>query len=405
MSSNRDWNSEISTLREEGNMNYYHQYETSGWKSPFVKLWRKIMSPVLTPLYAKQNAYNQHVANEIEALVAEINYLRAVNEDQARINSELSDRTQKLETECAGLHSDCDFLRGEYVRLNGEISNLSANQSMCTREVASSLARYNSMDKRVTHLESVESVIATGVDVADSESFEAAVAAKDEEAYELDYLAFENAFRGDEADIKAKLTQYVPYFADKKNVYDLGCGRGEFLEILKENGIEATGVDMYPPFVEECQEKGLKIVEGDAVSFVSDLENDSADGFMLAQVAEHLPTEALIKLIFKSFDKLKTGGVMIMETPNPMCLSIYRNAFYLDPTHSTPVHPKYLEFLFRNAGFSDVKIVFTESSKIQYRLPLLDVSGCANLAEFNDGLNVLSDVLFGSQDYAVIAIK
>ena len=94
----------------------------------------------------------------------------------------------------------------------------------------------------------------------------------------------------------------------------------------------------------------------------------------------------------------------MIETPNPTCVSTYLNSFYLDPTHNNPIHPKTLKFFLQQAGFSNIKIVFNEQSRIPYRLPLLEVEN-ANLAEFNDGINFLSDVIFGCQDYAIIAEK
>lgn len=221
----------------------------------------------------------------------------------------------------------------------------------------------------------------------------------------IDYEKFESNFRGCEEDIKNRQSFYLPYFEGKKNVLDVGCGRGEFLQLLQENNIPASGVDAYAGFVEKCREKGLDVIEGDAIEYIKNLEESSLDGIFSAQLIEHLTTNELVELCTEAFKKLSVGGCMILETPNPTCLSIYTNSFYIDPTHVKPVHPQFMEYLLKEAGFSKVEVVYTESSKINYSLPMLDSNNVENLSDFNEGIKVLSDVIFGSQDYAIIATK
>lgn len=230
---------------------------------------------------------------------------------------------------------------------------------------------------------------------------------KDEtEIYDqLEYGKFEDYFRGAKEDIKRKQEMYLPYFTECNHVIDLGCGRGEFLELLSENKVQATGVDFNKEFIEDCVQRGLAAVEGDAVAYLHEMEDGSVDGIFAAQLVEHLKTNELIQLCKEAYCKLRKGGYLVIETPNPTCLSIYSNAFYMDPSHNKPVHPKTLEYFLREAGFEQVEIIFTECSKVGYRLPLLEIEGVENLQKFNDGLNCLSDLIFGSQDYAIIAQK
>ena len=226
-----------------------------------------------------------------------------------------------------------------------------------------------------------------------------------EELYQgLDYLNFENHFRGSETEIKNKQRRYVPVFQQCRRVLDLGAGRGEFLELMRENGIFAEGVDLYKPFVEYVRKKGLAVASGEAVAYLSEQEDESFDGIFAAQLVEHLTTQQLCALCSESYRALQSGGILVLETPNPTCVSTFLNNFYLDPSHTRPVHPQTLAYYLERAGFQNIRIEFTEESRIPYRLPLLTVAG-ANLNEFNNGVNALSDIIFGSQDYAIIAEK
>lgn len=221
----------------------------------------------------------------------------------------------------------------------------------------------------------------------------------------IDYGAFENAFRGTQEQIRKAQEEYIPYFSGKDNVLDMGSGRGEFLELLRENGISAHGVDLYEGFVELCKEKGLDAVHGDAIEHLLKQEDNSLGGIFGAQLVEHLSPEQIVTICNAAYDKLQEGSCIILETPNPRCLSVYTNAFYIDPSHIKPVHPDTLKYYMEQAGFKDVQILYTESSKVPYELPLLNAQNVENLEEFNSGMKLLSDLIFGSQDYAVIARK
>ena len=220
----------------------------------------------------------------------------------------------------------------------------------------------------------------------------------------LNYADFENYFRGSEAEVKKRHCQYIPEFQGCRHVLDLGSGRGEFLELMRENGIYAEGVDLYDEFVEHARKKGLAVTYGDATEYLCKEPENSYDGIFAGQLVEHLTVQQLQTLCTESYRVLRSGGRLIIETPNPTCVSTYLNSFYMDPSHVKPVHPKTLEYYLKETGFRSVRIKFTESSRVPYRLPLLNVEG-ANLDEFNDGINALSDVIFGCQDYAVIAEK
>ena len=157
--------------------------------------------------------------------------------------------------------------------------------------------------------------------------------------------------------------------------------------------------------MEYCTIKGLNAVHDDGLHYLKALKDETIGGIFAAQLVEHLKIDDIISLCTLSFLKLKPGSCLILETPNPTSLSIYTNAFYIDPSHVKPVHPKMLKYFLEKAGFQDIEIIFTESSKIDYKLPLINGNGIENLEEFNNGVNLLSDLIFGSQDYAIIARK
>lgn len=221
---------------------------------------------------------------------------------------------------------------------------------------------------------------------------------------QIDYAKFENHFRGDEETIMKKQEEYLAYVKNSKSLIDIGCGRGEFLKLVKEYGIDATGVEMYEDYVAKCIKDGLKVVWDDGINYLKKLNNESVDAITGFQVAEHLTTARLIELCQLSYEKITEGGVLILETPNPQCLSIYTNSFYLDSTHTKPVHPKALQYYLEEAGFSKVEILYTQSSKVPYSLPLIEEE-ISNKKQVNDGIWILSELIWGSQDYAVIAYK
>lgn len=216
----------------------------------------------------------------------------------------------------------------------------------------------------------------------------------------IDYFDFENHFRGSRESIKEVQKQYVEYFVGKSNVLDLGCGRGEFLELLRENKIESVGVECYSEFAEYCKMKGLNVAEEDALIYLE--KQEKVGGIFAGQLIEHLKVNQIVRLCELAYEKLEEGAYMILETPNPMSLAIYTHAFYIDPSHNKPVHPLLMEYFMKKSGFKDVRILFTESSKYPVDIPKLVGTGIENIEAFNQSMEEVSRTLFGSQDYAVI---
>ena len=220
----------------------------------------------------------------------------------------------------------------------------------------------------------------------------------------FDYAGLEERFRGSEEEIKERQRIYVPYFAGRQPILDIGCGRGEFLERLRASGTVARGVDADLDMVLLCRDKGLDVVMDDVFRYLDGVADDSVGGIFAAQVIEHFPSPRVIDLLTLCHRKLTPAGVLVVETPNPKCLFVFAETFYKDPSHVQPVHPETLQFLCEATGFHEVELKFLSPVDPLLRIPSLDVPGVA-LDPFNHGIERLNSLLFGFQDYAVIARK
>ncbi|TDL51862.1 methyltransferase domain-containing protein [Paenibacillus dendritiformis] len=224
---------------------------------------------------------------------------------------------------------------------------------------------------------------------------------------EMDYLHFENRFRGSVEEIKKRQTVYLKYYSNKQDILDIGCGRGEFLELLLDNNISATGIDMNVDMVNYCQDRGLPVVLGDGIAHLKEREDNSLGGIFLGQVIEHLNFEQILDLVDTAYCKLKNGSYIIMETPNPLSLAIFYRTFYVDPTHVKPIHPLTIKYVVESVGFRDAELKYSSRVEPNWWLPRLeDNSGnILNLEHFNAGIDRINDMLYGYLDYAIIAKK
>ena len=225
----------------------------------------------------------------------------------------------------------------------------------------------------------------------------------------LNYFIFEDGFRGSRNDTKAKQLKFVKYFEGCKNVLDIGCGRGEFLELLKDNGISGHGIDIDEDMVRYCRSRDLNVKKLDAVSYLNQLEDKSLDGIFIDQVVEHLDPDYLIKMIDLCYKKMLFGAYIIMETVNPLSLLSLAN-FYMDMSHKRPVHPETLKFLMSAAGFRETVAQFYEPAIEDGRLRYIDADELAekerSLADIiNRNTDMLNNMIFGPQDYAAIGKK
>ncbi len=213
----------------------------------------------------------------------------------------------------------------------------------------------------------------------------------------LDYARFAERFRGDEEYVRNGQQFYLPYFQGRSRVLDVGCGRGEFLELMKQNGIGARGVDSDPDSASLCHHKQLDVAQADLFSYLAALPDESLDGIFSSQVVEHLPPARLPELVALAASKLEPGGVLAIETPNPECLAIFASNFYLDPTHVHPVPSALLHFYLEESGFGSIEV--------HQLAPAADVfPEIAALADL-EGIAAFQKKFLGGMDYAILGRK
>lgn len=227
----------------------------------------------------------------------------------------------------------------------------------------------------------------------------------------MNYFLFEEKFRGSMEDIKKRQSIFLEYFKNSQNVLDIGCGRGEFLTLLKENGIGARGIDLNEDMVLYCQKNGLDVSQNNALSYLKSIKDKSLDGVFSGQVVEHLQPDELINLVKLCYDKMKFGTYFIAETMNPMCLSIFATYFYMDLSHLKPVHPETIKFLLESVGFRDIQFKFFSPFPETAKLSKLEITNNissedkARLEMMNQNIDKLNALLYGYLDYAVIGKK
>ncbi len=214
---------------------------------------------------------------------------------------------------------------------------------------------------------------------------------------DLDYARFAERFRGSAAHVAESQMFYVPFFQGRRRVLDLGCGRGEFLEIMRQNGIGAAGVDSDAESILLCREKDLDVIQADLFAHLSSLPDESLDGVFCAQVVEHIPPLRLPGLVKLISQKLARGGVAVIETPNPECLAIFATNFYLDPTHVRPVPAALLHFYFEESGLGAIEIHQRAPAAEQFP----EIAALAEIAE----LGGFQKRFLGGLDYAIIGRK
>ena len=229
----------------------------------------------------------------------------------------------------------------------------------------------------------------------------AGIVREEERRFDSMYLTFEDHFRGRREDVKDRLRVYLP-FLEAHNIgrtgmpiLDVGCGRGEWLELLRDHGLDARGVDANRLMVAQCLEQKLPATEGDAVAFLRGLAPDSLGGVSGFHIIEHLPFAYLIDLIDEAVRVLKPGGIVIFETPNPANVLVATEYFYFDPTHRNPLPSLLMRFVAEQRGLCRVEVLELNPWPEAFHLR---EPGSVVAERFNQ-------LFYGPQEYAIIGWK
>ena len=231
------------------------------------------------------------------------------------------------------------------------------------------------------------------------------------------YRDFEDRFRGSIDEIREKQRVHVPVFAGASDVLDIGCGRGEFLSLLKEHRIAARGIDADAGMVADARKRGLDVVQADALAYLESLPDASLGGAMASQVIEHFEPSYLIRLLPIILTKLRPAAPLVLETINPACWLAFFSSYLRDFTHVWPVHPETLQYLLQASGFVRIEIKYSEQAPDSVRMRAVDPASLTGLdpatshalttlaTAYNANASILNSLLFTYMDYAAIGYR
>lgn len=301
------------------------------------KVIRKLVRWYVEPNWARQSDFNQHATRAITNL--------------ARFNAQLASDFQHAQQEVERLGRMVEAMREE----NAKLRDVMTERGLVFPELASK-----------------------------SEA--------------IDYVAFEDAFRGSREGVKAHFLPFVERLTrgavPEAPVLDIGCGRGEMLELLAERGVRVQGIDLNPDMVAYCQAKGLPAQHAEALSYLTSLPDASLAGIFMSQVIEHLDTPAWMTFVDLAHRKLRPGGTLLMETINPGSYYALAHAFFKDVTHVRPIHPETLQFVVKAKGFQEVEVLMLSQHPAMEQLDGKD-----------ELTRAVAEVVLGHMDYAVVATR
>jgi O-antigen chain-terminating methyltransferase len=237
-----------------------------------------------------------------------------------------------------------------------------------------------------------------------------AIAAAGDHWLDAYYLSFEDVFRGTREDIKQRAEVYLPTIraagagTDERPVIDVGCGRGELLELLKGNGLVARGVDQNQILIKQCRDSGFEVIEADAIDYLQSLSASSVGAITGLHIIEHIPFERLVRLFDECRRVLKPAGVVAFETPNPENLIVGACNFYYDPTHLHPLPPPVSKFLLEARGFVSVETKMLSEHRAVEMLPRASADE-PETQPLNRVVDFINEHFAAAPDYAVIGYK
>ena len=357
-------------------------------------LRRRIIGSILKPLI-ELGLTRPQLTKKLFSIRAEMNQL--VGAAATNYQNITDTTTRQFERVMVELNQD----RAHLKNVTEDVQQLRLQLSQTLRDLAEVKGQFN--DDQRSRQRLLDSISRAPV-VADTEAVPSPSPASSDRLDSF-YRAFEDGCRGSEAAIKDLFRVYLPdieqALARQQNqspaapaIVDIGCGRGEWLQLLGEQTLPAIGIDSNAAMVERCLELGLAAQQADGLAYLQSLKDCSVAAITGFHIVEHLPFAALFALFDEAYRVLSPGGVIIFETPNPENILVGSHTFYHDPSHRNPITPTFIQFLANFLGYIDIEIrrlhPYPESA---------NVKGIDPLTERINGH------LCGPQDFAILARK
>jgi len=398
------------------------------WYTPAIHAFQRAVAAA----FREQNEKTDSVRNELSRRLALIEKENYSLREQLRSAQGALQRWKELENRVARVEAFDEFVRKEHFTevsndLKLRLSNLSDRLSdlveqdsagrgaldmqlqALREEMAESVRKVKTVDQFTLSTRAemmlverrISAVLNEARQRVDIASIHDAPAGRPQLFSDVLYCDFESQFRGSEEEIKERVRFYIPRLEElglgspQMPIVDIGCGRGEWLDILRERRLLAYGVDGNSSMIATCREKGLAVEEQDGIQHLQSLPAASVGAITAFHFVEHLPFAALLSFIDEVLRVLKPGGLALFETPNPDNLLVGACTFYLDPTHQRPLPSGLLKFVMQSRGFSSIEVLALHPYPSSYHLD--QAAGPA--------AQVLNERLFGCQDYALLALK
>lgn len=363
-----------------------------------LKTVKQAVLGAVRPVTSNQAPFNRAVLAAIDGAAAAIEglaYSVDLNEQHA---NRLQAGVATSESAVDDLIDDVRRLRTQVEALAGQLTTVEASVQHARSEAAVVRAQQELVLRTAR-----EALAGQGISVAQLTELSRELSTGHERLYQ----DLEDRFRGTLDEVKAKL---APYLDDVRSapevgpVIDVGCGRGEWLELLRDADVTAYGVDTNEVVVERGVERGLNVQAGDALTHLRELPEGSVRAVTSFHVVEHLSLDTLVGLIDAALVALAPGGVLILETPNPTNLNVGAASFYLDPTHLKPLHPQFLEFLLVQRGFASAEGRFLNAEG-SMDLTVDDLAPVGTRARAQNLVDRINWALGGPMDFGVVARK
>ena len=359
---------------------------------------------------SERDVHDQEIMNRLSehdsAMVHLGSELEATKSEHVQRGEELARQASERATAEANLFAELSACKTEFEQHAKEIERRLEEQ----RSASDDLVKNNSYNRR--GLLDVERKLMSYMDKASTQIPGIGVSGNidrtsaGDEILDAQYVAFEDKFRGERADIKMRAAHYLGDLAaanigsNSGIVLDLGCGRGEWLEVLTEQGFSCRGVDLNGVMLEDSLARGFDVVEADAVDYLRGLADNSLAAITSMHLVEHLSHNVLIRLLDEALRVLQPGGVLILETPNPENITVGSCWFYLDPTHRNPIPPALLQWTVEERGFEHPAI-----ERLSENRGVPDMVSVSEDVPGGSQINQLIEWFIAPPDYAVIATK